>query len=245
MNTIFRHADQSNLASVLQSQGNFEAVEEMDRRALEGKEKVLGRHPFHADERQQPGVGATQSVKAQSGRRNNESTRAGGSPCRRSWPSRNTHVGNNRSPSRWPVWMCGRTGCVKGPLPATPWPPGPAHLRRTSRHSYVSPHQRHQDRQNPLTAQTHHRSPCLTARTPEARERPAQGRVKGMARMCPARPTTRSTSTKLWAWDGKKIKVRINVNVKRGIRRNPPSRWSRRWLSWSVLALAKAWCGGW
>jgi len=61
---------------VLQSQGKFEAVEEMYRRALEGREKMLGRRPFHADERQQPGVGATQSVKAQSGRRNSESTSA-------------------------------------------------------------------------------------------------------------------------------------------------------------------------
>jgi len=36
----------SNLASVLQQQGKYEAAEEMNRRALEGREKALGKqHP--------------------------------------------------------------------------------------------------------------------------------------------------------------------------------------------------------
>jgi len=60
----------SNLASMLQSQGKYEAVKEMDRRTLQGRKKVLGkRHLFYADKRQQPGVGAIQSAKVQNDER--------------------------------------------------------------------------------------------------------------------------------------------------------------------------------
>ena len=69
------HTDLTTLASlgmlalVLQAQGKYAAAEEMNRRALEGYEKVLGRdHPIHADERRESGIGAMGPGQVRSGR---------------------------------------------------------------------------------------------------------------------------------------------------------------------------------
>jgi hypothetical protein len=53
----------SNLALIFLYQGKYEAAEKMNRRALEGKEKMLGMEYSDTDQRQQSGVGASKTGK--------------------------------------------------------------------------------------------------------------------------------------------------------------------------------------
>jgi hypothetical protein len=78
------------MAVVLQDQGKYEAAEEMNRRALEGREGAGERAPRHANQRKQPGGRVVVSGKVRSGR--------GDEPAnmRRRW-------GKSTLP-RWPVY---------------------------------------------------------------------------------------------------------------------------------------------